>query len=66
MIENRIKAALAEKKKTGKWLSEQIGKSACSVSKYCSNSLQPDLQTLDLIAKALGVDPKSLLVSIEE
>lgn len=58
---NRIKVVLAEKKKTGKWLSEQLGKSTCSVSKWCSNTTQPDLQTLDKIAKLLGVDAKDLL-----
>lgn len=58
---NRIKVVLAEKKRTGKWLSEQLGKSTCSVSKWCSNTTQPDLQTLDKIAKLLGVDAKDLL-----
>lgn len=58
---NRLKAVLAEQQKTGKWLAEQIGKSNCSVSKWCSNSVQPDLQTLDNIAKVLKVDIKNLL-----
>ena len=58
---NRIKVVLAEKEKTGKWLAEQVGKSHCTVSKWCSNANQPDLQTLDKIAKALGVDVKDLL-----
>lgn len=60
---NRIKVVLAEKKRTGKWLSEQLGKSTCSVSKWCSNTTQPDLQTLDKIAKLLEVDAKDLLNS---
>ena len=58
---NRLKAVLAEQQKTGKWLAEQIGKSNCSVSKWCSNSVQPDLITLDKIAKTLIVNIKTLL-----
>lgn len=60
---NRIKVALAEKKKTGKWLAEQLGKSTCSVSKWCSNTTQPDIYTLNEIAKLLDVDVKDLLNS---
>jgi len=58
---NRIKVVLVEKKRTGKWLAEQIGKSNCSVSKWCSNTVQPDLATLDQIAKVLEVNVKDLL-----
>ncbi len=58
---NRIKVVLVEQRKTGKWLSEQLGKSTCTVSKWCSNSIQPDLVTLDKIAKILNVDVRSLL-----
>lgn len=58
---NRIKVVLVEQQKTGKWLSEQLGKSTCTVSKWCSNSIQPDLVTLDKIAKILNVDVRSLL-----
>lgn len=58
---NRLKAVLAEQQKTGTWLAEQIGKSNCSVSKWCSNSAQPDLNTLDKIAKILNVDIRTLL-----
>lgn len=63
---NRIKVVLVEKGKTGKWLAEQLGKSNCSVSKWCSNSIQPDLITLDKIAKLLDVDVKELLNSTEK
>lgn len=59
---NRIKAVLAEQEKTSKWLVEQVGKSACTVSKWCSNNIQPYLQTLDKIAKLLDVSIKDLLV----
>lgn len=63
---NRIKVVLVEKGKTGKWLAEQVGKSACTVSKWRNNSVQPDLQTLDKIAKLLKVDVKTLLNSTEQ
>lgn len=63
---NRIKVVLVEKNKTGKWLAEQLGKSACTVSKWCQNSIQPDLTTLDKIAKLLDMDVKDLLNSTEK
>lgn len=58
---NRIKVTLVEKQKTGKWLAEQLGKSACTVSKWCSNSSQPDLATLNKIAELLNVDVRDLI-----
>ena len=60
---NRIKLALIEKNKTGKWLAEQLGKSPCTISKWCKNTTQPDLKTLNRIADSLGVDVKELIVS---
>ncbi len=39
---NRLKVVLAEKKRTNSWLAEQVGKSACTVSKWCNNSVQPN------------------------
>lgn len=60
---NRIKVVLVEKDKTGKWLAEQLGKSTCTVSKWCKNSIQPDIKTLNEIANLLDVDVKDLLVS---
>ena len=60
---NRLKVVLVEQNKTGKWLAEQLGKSTCSVSKWCQNTVQPDLQTLDQISRLLDVDIKDLLVS---
>ena len=59
---NRIKVVLVEKQKTGKWLAEQLGKSNCTVRKWCSNTIQPDLNTLDNISKLLDVNIKDLLV----
>ncbi len=58
---NRLKVVLVEKDKTGKWLAQQLGKSACTVSKWCQNTIQPDVKTLDKIAKLLDVDVKNLL-----
>lgn len=60
---NRIKLALVEKQKTGKWLAEQLGKSNCTISKWCSNSVQPDLQTLHDIANLLNIEVSELIVS---
>ena len=60
---NRIKAVLAEQDKTSKWLAEQVGRSACTVSKWCGNTVQPDLKTLNDIANVLTKDVKDLLVS---
>ena len=59
---NRLKVVLVEQNKTGKWLAGQLGKSTCSVSKWCQNTVQPDLQTLDKISKLLAVDIRELLV----
>ena len=58
---NRIKIVLVEQNKTAKWLSEQIGKNVCSVSRWCTNSAQPDLDTLVRIAEILNVDVRELL-----
>ena len=60
---NRIKAALADKDKTNKWLAEQLGKDPATVSKWCTNSSQPDLSTLKKAAELLDVDVKELLWS---
>ena len=60
---NRIKVVLIEQQKTGKWLAEQLGKSTCTVSKWCSNSSQPDLATLDKIATLLDIDRRELISS---
>lgn len=63
---NRLKVVLMECGKTGKWLAGQLGKSNCTVSKWCSNSIQPDLVTLNKIAKILNVDVRSLLNNTKE
>ena len=53
---NRIKIVLVEKNKTAKWLSEQVGRNVTSVSRWCTNASQPDLETLFRIAELLDVD----------
>ena len=63
---NRLKAVLAEQGKSGKWLAEQLGKSTCTVCKWCGNTTQPDLQTLEQIAQLLDVDIRELLVSTRQ
>lgn len=59
---NRLKVVLAKQYKTSKWLAERLGISTYSVSKWCRNTVQPDLQTLDKIAMLLDVDIRVLLV----
>ena len=59
---NRLKVVLVEKERSGKWLAEQLGKSTCTVSKWCSNTTQPDLQTLNKISELLNVNIKELLI----
>lgn len=60
---NRLKVVLVERKKTGKWLAETLGKNEATVSRWCANVSQPSLETLFAIAKALEVDIRELLVS---
>ena len=63
---NRLKVVLAEKKRTNKWLAEQLGKDPATVSKWCTNTAQPGLETLLEIANALEVDVKELLNSSKD
>ena len=58
---NRLKLVLVERKRTGKWLAEQLGKDPSTVSKWCSNTTQPSLDILVNIAKVLEVDVKQLI-----
>ena len=60
---NRIKVVLAEKNKTNKWLAEQLGKDPATVSKWCTNTAQPGLETLVEVAHILDVDVAELLRS---
>ena len=59
---NRIKLVLVEKKRTSKWLSEQMGVNPSTVSKWCTNTTQPDITSLLRIADLLEVDIKDLIV----
>jgi len=58
---NRIKVVLADKKRTNKWLAEQLGKDPATVSKWCTNSCQPTLETLVKIANLLDVELAELI-----
>ena len=60
---NRLKVVLAEKNKKGKWLAEQLGKDPVTVSKWCTNTSQPDLYTLSQISRIIGVNSRELLAS---
>lgn len=58
---NRIKVMLVEKKRTARWLSEQLGKDPATVSKWCTNTCQPNLETLVQIARLLEVELNDLV-----
>ena len=60
---NRLKVVLVENKRTSKWLAEELGKNVATVSKWCTNTIQPDLPTLNKIAELLNVDVKDLINS---
>ena len=63
---NRIKVVLVEQKKTGKWLAEQLGNDPSTVSKWCSNKMQPSLEMLMQIAEKLDVDVRNLIVTTKQ
>lgn len=58
---NRIKVVLADKQRTNKWLAEQLEKDKTTISKWCTNSSQPDLESLMKTAKLLNVEVTELL-----
>lgn len=60
---NRLKAVLAEKQKTGKWLVNQLNKSETTVSRWCRNEVQPSIETMAQIAQLLKIDIRELLNS---
>ena len=60
---NRLKVVLVEKKKTGKWLADQLDKDPSTISKWCSNSSQPSLESLLQISRLLEVNIKDLINS---
>ncbi|MCH4018975.1 MAG: helix-turn-helix transcriptional regulator [Prevotella sp.] len=63
---NRIKVVLAEKKRTNKWLAHQLGKDPATISKWCTNTSQPDLGTLKQVALLLDVDIRELIYRTKE
>ena len=63
---NRLKVVLVEKKKTNKWLASELKKDPATVSKWCTNTSQPDLQTLTRIAFLLGVEVRDLINKNED
>lgn len=58
---NRLKVVLAERRRTNRWLAEQLGKDQATVSKWCTNTCQPSLETLFQIAEVLGVKAQDLI-----
>ena len=58
---NRLKIVLAEKEKTNNWLAEQLGRDKATISKWCTNTCQPDVETFIRISKLLNVDVSDLL-----
>ena len=62
---NRLKIVLAEKERTGTWLSEQMGHSISTVSRWMTNKVQPSVEQLYEIARHLDVDVKDLLVPLK-
>lgn len=60
---NRLKAVLAEQGKTNKWLAEQLSKNETTISRWCTNEIQPSMDNLVAIAKLLGVDVRELINS---
>lgn len=60
---NRLKLVLVEQKKTAKWLAGEIGKDPATISKWCTNTAQPSLETLSIIAEKLDVDIRELIQS---
>ena len=66
IVMNRIKVVLAEKRRTNRWLAEQMGKSENTISRWCSNKSQPSIAQLQEIAILLDVDVRVLLKSQKE
>lgn len=63
---NRIKVVLVENDKSSKWLAKKLGKNESTVSRWCTNNIQPSVDTLSIIAKLLNVDIKDLLLSTKQ
>ncbi len=61
-IINRLKVVLAEQGRTNKWLAEKLDKNTATISRWCTNEMQPSLESLVKIAETLGVDVRQLLI----
>lgn len=66
MAMNRIKAVLAEKQLTSKWLAQELGKTENTVSRWCSNKVQPSLENLVEIAKLLDIEVRMLITPTKD
>lgn len=60
---NRIKIVLVEQGRTNKWLADKLGKNATTVSRWCTNDMQPSLETLVQISEVLHVNVRELIVA---
>lgn len=58
---NRLKIVLAEKDKSNNWLAEQLGRDKATISKWCTNTSQPDIETFIKISKLLNVELTDLV-----
>jgi DNA-binding XRE family transcriptional regulator len=63
---NRLKAVLAEQAKTNKWLAEKLDKSETTISRWCTNEVQPSMENLIVIANLLAIDVKDLIYSTKK
>lgn len=63
---NRVKVVLVEQGKTNKWLAEKLDKNETTVSRWCTNEVQPSLETLIQISELLHIDVKELIISNKE
>ena len=63
---NRLKVVLAEQGRTNKWLAEKLDKNTATISRWCTNEMQPSLESLVKIAETLNVNVRELLVSTEK
>ena len=63
---NRLKAVLAEQNKTNKWLAEQLKKNETTISRWCTNEVQPSMENLVAVADLLAVDVKELIYSTKK
>ena len=66
MAMNRIKAVLAEKQLTSKWLAQELGRAENTVSRWCSNKVKPSLENLVEIAKVLDIEVRILITPTKD